>query len=204
MVNTKPKVIVFDLGGVVIDWRAGLNTAANLVKINPNELHDFLQTYLADLELGKMSEEDFWKIVADKYNFKGHSHDLANAWVNGQTRIEPSWELVKDLKDSYRLVACTNNWLGVVENQVKNIPEFMYFETIIDSSQEKVKKPDPKMYTLVEERIYEKGNDIFFIDDSQRNIAGAKQHGWQVYLFDMAQDRGQKCAEEIRKLLLTE
>lgn len=202
MINIKPKLVVFDLGGVILDWRAGLHTVATLVNADGDSIHKFLQIYLADLELGNMLGEDFWKIAAKEFGYHGPAHDLAKAWTEGQSRIEPTISFLKELEGKYRLVACTNNWLGVVENQEKNIPEFKYFETIIDSSQEKVKKPDPKIYKLVEERTGVTGSDILLVDDSNRNCEQALFQGWQVYLFDMRADRGQTAVKELSQMLI--
>jgi 2-haloacid dehalogenase len=202
MMEHSPKVVVFDLGGVILDWRAGLHTVAKLVNRNGDEIHNFLQEYLAPLELGEMLEDDFWKLVATKFGYTGPVHELAKAWTDGQSRIEPTISFLPEVAAKYKMVACTNNWLGVVENQEKNIPEFKYFETIIDSSQEKVKKPDPKIYRLVESRVYASGQDVLLIDDSNRNCEQALFEGWQVYLFDMKDDRGQSAVNELRKILL--
>ena len=185
-----------------MDWRSALKITASLVNIDYDRLHSFLHRYIVSLELGEMSEEDFWKIVAQEYDYNGHSHELAKAWIDGMSRIVPTCELISELTKFYKVIACTNNWPGLVENQAKNIPEYRLFDMIIDSSQEKVRKPDHKMYKLVEERIYVTGQDVFFIDDSKQNCDAAKEYGWQTYLFDMADDRGQKCANELRSLLL--
>jgi len=202
MMEYPPKVIVFDLGGVILDWRAGLHTVASLVNADAESIHKFLQIYLADLEVGLMLGEDFWKTAAKEFGYQGNPHDLAKAWTEGQSRIEPTISFLPELENKYRMIACTNNWLGVVENQEKNIPEFKYFVMIIDSSQEKIKKPDPRMYKLVEERVGASGGDILLIDDSNRNCEQALFQGWQVYLFDMRADRGQTAVNELRKMLL--
>lgn len=84
----KPKVIVFDIGGVLLNWRVDLVTIANILKITPEEIHNTLKIYLKDLELGKLSAEDFWKHVANKYNYTGNPYDLKKSWVEGQLPIE--------------------------------------------------------------------------------------------------------------------
>lgn len=194
----KPKLIVFDIGGVLLDWKGGLKTTAELLKVSIDQIHTTLHIYLEDLELGKISEEDFWRYVAKEYNYAGPSHELAKAWIEGQPLIEAGWDTLQKLKNSgYKVIACTNNWLGVVENQVKNIPQFSQFETIIDSSQEKVRKPHHEMYKLVEERTGYSGLDIFLIDDSTHNCESAKEFGWQAYIFKPNENSGWDSANEI-------
>ncbi len=198
----KPKVIIFDLGGVLIDWWDGFVALSKLVDAPAKELHMFLQKYLKELELGNMRQEDFWGIVAQTYNYNGSPYELQKTWIFSQTKIEPTWKLVEQLNDKYRLFICTNNWLGTVENQVKNIAEFKYFELIIDSSQEHMKKPDINFYRQIEKEIGETPENILFIDDSERNCESAKTEGWNTFVFDLDNDRGQACCDALLSQLM--
>ena len=202
MLERKPKVVVFDIGGVLLGWKGGLVATSRLLNTTPEEILNTLQIYLEDLELGKISEEDFWRYVTRDHKFERSSHELAEAWIEGQPLIESGWDLLKSLKGHYRVVACTNNWLGVVENQIKNIPDFSHFEMIIDSSQEKVRKPDEKMFKIVEERTGQPGEDVFLIDDSHSNCEAADRYGWQVFEFNPYINNGKDSCESIRELLL--
>ena len=110
---------------------------------------------------------------------------MEHLWIDNQPKIDAGWELARRLKDAgYTLAICTNNWLGVMENLVKQTFQFRLFDDIIDSSQEKVKKPSGEMYSLVEERLSATSEQICFIDDSQENLSAAEERGWRGYLYE--------------------
>jgi len=60
---------------------------------------------------------------------------------------------------------------------------FDLFEDIIVSGTEKIAKPDPRIYELVEARSDRPGEALFFIDDNADNVAAAKARGWNAHLF---------------------
>jgi 2-haloacid dehalogenase len=62
-------------------------------------------------------------------------------------------------------------------------PIFDLFEDIIVSGIEKVAKPDPRIYEIVEERSGRSGAALFFTDDNPANIAAAQARGWDAHLF---------------------
>jgi 2-haloacid dehalogenase len=62
-------------------------------------------------------------------------------------------------------------------------PIFDHFADIIVSGTEKVAKPEPRIYEIVEERSGRRGDALFFTDDNPANIAAAKARGWDAHLF---------------------
>jgi len=62
-------------------------------------------------------------------------------------------------------------------------PIFDHFEDIIVSGVEKIAKPEPRIYEIVEERSGRAGANLFFTDDNPANIAAAKARGWDAHLF---------------------
>ena len=62
-------------------------------------------------------------------------------------------------------------------------PIFDRFEDIIVSGVEKVAKPEPRIYEIVEQRSRRAGAQLFFTDDNPANIAAAEARGWNAHLF---------------------
>ncbi|MEE4154181.1 MAG: HAD family phosphatase [Erythrobacter sp.] len=60
---------------------------------------------------------------------------------------------------------------------------FDLFEDIIVSGAEKLAKPDPRIYRIVEERSGRLGSELFFTDDNPANIEAARERGWDAHLF---------------------
>jgi len=62
-------------------------------------------------------------------------------------------------------------------------PVFEHFSAFVISGEEKVAKPAPDIYRLLEERAAHNPQDLFFIDDRADNIAAAKARGWHGHVF---------------------
>jgi HAD superfamily hydrolase (TIGR01509 family) len=202
MLTTKPQWIIFDLGGVLLDWKASLRSLGEVLKASDSEMINFLYEHVSELDHGRMNGEEFWAMAREKFDYGESSHLLAEAWIKNQLLILPAWKLVEDLsRTDYRMAVCTNNWLGVVENQVKNYPLFRHFEFIVDSSQENVCKPEERIYRIVEERAGATGSDLLIIDDNLDNIRAAEKLGWQVFQFDQNLGGGKTHSDELRKIL---
>jgi putative hydrolase of the HAD superfamily len=58
------------------------------------------------------------------------------------------------------------------------------WDVIVDSSLERIKKPDPRLFKIAEERAGVPGAEILFIDNMDRNTEPAKAFGWQTFLYD--------------------
>lgn len=203
MDNIKPKIIVFDIGGVLLDWRSGLEKVAQALKESPEKFHEYLSLSLTDLEIGRLTPEEFWSKTAEVYKYNGSSQDLSSFWTDFQQVIPEGWQLAKDLKNAgYRIVACSNNWLGVIERQKESIHEFSIFETIVDSSRVGAKKPEEEIYRVVEKVTAHSGDELLLIDDSDKNIEGAINVGWLAHKFDYTVNEGVTDAEDIKSMLL--
>ncbi len=61
------------------------------------------------------------------------------------------------------------------------------FEHVIDSSEVGMRKPEPRIYRLTEERLGMGGGDLLFIDDFGVNLKAARELGWQTLKYDDTQ-----------------
>jgi predicted RNase H-like nuclease (RuvC/YqgF family) len=70
-----------------------------------------------------------------------------------------------------------------------------FFEVILTSADAKVQKPDRTFYEKLINQLFEKQENILFIDDKLENIEGAKLAGLQTLHYQ----RGQELAERINE-----
>ena len=178
------KNIIFDFGGVLIDW-------------NPRYLYRNL--FHDELEMEFFLE----KICSPEWNFKldaGRSFneatkELANKFpqYDNEIRIyysdwikmiggaiEENVALIGDLKDKYRLFGLTN-WSAETFPKVFNhYPFFKELEGIVVSGTEKLVKPDARIYKLLLTRYGLIANESLFIDDNQENINAANKLGFKT------------------------
>lgn len=52
------------------------------------------------------------------------------------------------------------------------------FDAVIDSAVEGTRKPEPRIYELVEERLGVDGSQIVYLDDFDHNLGPAEARGW--------------------------
>lgn len=180
----KIKNIIFDFGGVLIDW-------------NPR--------YLFREIFSDKDEMDFFlkEICSNEWNHKqdcGRSFDVAvtelvnkypqyeyeiiqydTGWskmIKGE--IEENVRLIKILKIKYRLFGLTNWSAEKFPNVYNQYPFFKELEGIIVSGEENIAKPDVRIFNLLLDRFELDASESLFIDDSSENITAAKIIGFQT------------------------
>lgn len=55
---------------------------------------------------------------------------------------------------------------------------------VIDSSIDKVKKPDKGIFELAEKRAGFSGQEILFVENGMKHIKAANDFGWQTFWYD--------------------
>lgn len=140
------------------------------------DLHDFLE------HAAEGSEEllDGRRFDADEYlRFLGEPYFGAQ------------WPLVHRARDlraqGYRVAVVTNNireweaiWTGTIP--------LGWFDVVVDSCVEGVRKPDPEIYLLACERLGVAPEEALFLDDMASNVDGARAVGMDaIHVVDVAE-----------------
>ncbi len=96
-----------------------------------------------------------------------------------------SVELLRRLKEQgYGIYGLTNWSAETIPIAFAKYDFFSLFDGIVVSGEEKLIKPDPKIYRILLERYNLSAENTLFIDDSPANIEAASQLGFQTILFD--------------------
>lgn len=179
MTNT----IIFDLGGVLIDWSP--NYLYNKLITNEDERKRFLTDICSpdwneEQDAGRTLSEGTELLVSQYPEHEENIRAFYGRWeemLGGA--IEGTVELFKQLKESnrYRIYALTN-WSAETFEIALNQYDFMqWFDGIVVSGTEKIRKPNPQFYQLLLNRYQVKPEDALFIDDNHRNILAAEGLG---------------------------
>ena len=178
------KSVVFDLGGVMIDF-------------NPREyLVDCfcdadVESLVYDLTFG--SEE--WKLLDAGLvsRFEGNQRMLANArdagcefevqgvlddWVNILHPRSKMIDLVRKLKDRGYLVYYLSNMPEDVLNLLMNGCLNDVFDGGIASCEVHINKPDKRIYQALLDKYSLNANECIFIDDRRENVQAAFELGF--------------------------
>ena len=181
--NKSVDTIIFDLGGVLIDWnpryvyRKIFKTEAetewfleNVTTAEWNENQD------AGYPLHKATEE----LVAKHPEWEPEIKAYYGRWLEMLgDQIHETVEILQQLKKTgkYTLYALTNWSAETFPHALERFEFFKLFEGIVVSGEEKMKKPSAAFYKIIIDRYHLDPSKTIFIDDSLRNIKGAEAVG---------------------------
>jgi 2-haloacid dehalogenase len=182
------KAVVFDIGRVLFEWQLGA-LFGKLIE-DRQELDWFLANVVTEEwhfehDRGRALAEMIPERIALFPQYEAHIRAYAtrfNETIPGP--VEGSHALVERLAARGVPLFCLTNFGDEFFAAFRPTqPIFDLFESIIVSGEEKVAKPDPRIYQIVEERSGRSGCELFFTDDNAANIAAAQARGWDAHLF---------------------
>lgn len=199
-----PKAIVFDVGGVLLDWNPRY-LYRKLID-DENTMEQFLKDvttseWNVQSDLGRSHKQGCEELSAKFPHLTEliHAYDLR--WQEMVPRVfEHSVELLMELDQAgWPIYGLTNfNQLKFAESRQRWSFFDAHFDGFVVSGEINLAKPDPKIYQHLEEKFGIKGDEIFFIDDVSHNIETAQSRGWQTILFE-----GENTTKKVRELLLS-
>jgi len=197
--------IIFDLGGVLIDW----NPRYLYRKLfrSEEEVEWFLKNICTsewndEQDAGRSFEEATRELIE---KFPDHREPI-EAWYSRWTEtisgpITGTVDILREIRDSkkYRLYALTNWSAETFPWALDNFEFLHWFEGIVVSGVEKCRKPLPKFFHILFDRYNVTPEKAVFIDDNHANIAAAKTLGLNAITFkDPLQ-----LADDLRKMNIT-
>jgi 2-haloacid dehalogenase len=185
--------VVFDLGGVLIDW----NPRHLYRKLFEDEakMDRFLTeicspVWNVTLDAGKPFDDGIAELVR-RHPEEAH---LIRAWKERWEEmlagpIHGTVAILEELHAAGMALHALTNWSAETFPIGRTRFSFLdRFRTILVSGQEKLVKPDPRIFHLLVERTGVVPERTVFIDDSEKNTAAARCCGFQAIRFTDAQD----------------
>ena len=177
------EVVIFDLGGVLIDW----NPRYVYREIFNNE--EEMEYFLEHITTSEWNEEqdagrslsEATEMLVEMYP----QHEINIRKYYGEWRgmlkgaIAQSVKILERLKkeNNVRLYALTNWSAETFPFALKTFNFLEWFDGIVVSGEEKLKKPDPQIYHLLLSRYSLDASVCVFIDDNLRNVEAARACG---------------------------
>lgn len=187
------EAVIFDFGGVIT---ASPFEAFNRLEAERGLPRDFIRTVNAAnphenawalFERAEIDAARFDALFAEEAAALGHALDGASVLAVLSGSIRPAMVTALDqLKDAgFRLACITNNvpaghGAGMARSgDAKDAYEqvFARFEQVIESSKAGVRKPDPRIYTMMCERLDLEPSACVYLDDLGINCKPAAQLG---------------------------
>ncbi len=190
----KINTIIFDLGGVLIDW----NPAYVFDELIPDEekRKHFFQNICThewneEQDAGRTIKEANEVLTAKHPEWKTHIEAYYGRWeemLGGP--IDETVEIFRQLKESgqYKFYALTNWSAELFPIALKRYDFLHWFDGRLVSGEEKMRKPFPEFYQLLLDRFNIKKEEALFIDDNLRNAEAATAFGLETIRFTSAAD----------------
>lgn len=180
----KIKNIIFDFGGVLVDW-------------NPRYLYKNVFDDVTQMEyfLSHICTEE-WNLQQDKdrtlqegtlllqKQFPEYAHliqlfyDQWEVMLKGE--ITENVKLLPLLKKNYPLFGLTNWSAETFPIALRRFSFFSLFDGIVVSGEEKIIKPDKAIFKVLLDRYQINATESLFIDDNRSNIIAANEMGFQT------------------------
>jgi len=181
------KNIIFDMGGVLIDY----NPEKTLYSLFDKETADILLKEIFrnpvwnDKDRGVIFPADIMEqkkssIPADVYETVCGMVDNFYPYM---PPFERMCELVKQLKKSGYGIYLLSNASSDFHERRSGIPALSYFDGVLLSADYKLLKPEKEIYLALYEKFSLNPEECFFIDDVQKNIDGAIATGMDGHCY---------------------
>lgn len=188
------KAVIFDCFGVLV-----AAAEVTLFRAFPQYNDELLRLDMR-ANLGQIDKSQFLNSVAEVTGVEVKElvkHRYCN--VDDRDRYMTVIEWAHQLKSSgrFKLGLLSNVGRGWLDNFLhENAIEGLFDQEIL-SYEERMAKPDPKIFKLMADRLGLKPDECVMIDDKPENIAGAKLAGMQGIVFTSCQ----QARSELDKIL---
>lgn len=180
----KLRTIVFDFGGVLIDW----NPTYLYEKVfdEESEMLHFLEhvcmpdwNILQDAgrplaEATRILQEEHPRYHDEIAMFYGRWEEMLGGTIDANVK------LIKPLKKKYKVYGLTNWSAETIPIAMDRYDFFEELDGFVVSGEERLIKPDPALYQVLLDRYTLKPEESLFIDDNAANIETARQMGFHT------------------------
>lgn len=182
------KGIIWDFSGVLLKPRVPDPHAfiAGELGVDPREFHKYLDGEgNRMLDLGEESEVEFYQRIIYEQNLKEQdamrifNHYFFDLFELNQELID----YIRQSRARFKMGLCSN-FSSLLRSLMTNKWKLIdLFDVSVISSEVKLLKPDAPIYLLTLEKMALKPGEVIFVDDSDKNITGAKAIGIRGILF---------------------
>ena len=193
--------VVFDLGGVLIDWDP--RYLYRKVFADEKEMDEFLATVATpewhlEQDRGRTMEEATALLLDRHPGYRTEIEAFYGRWDEMFAGpMEESVDVLRDIKEQDLPLYALTNWSAEAFPLAREWWEFLnWFDDIVVSGEERLVKPAPEIYSVLVRRTGLDPATTVFIDDRAANVHAAEQLGFIAVEF---RDAG-SLREELERL----
>jgi 2-haloacid dehalogenase len=185
--------LVFDFGGVIFDWnpyylyRSFFDNDRRAVELFLEEIK--LKEWNFALDEGAPFSETVERIASQNPQYGDLIRAFDDRWIETMGGvIQPTIDLLAELHENGIPLFALSNWSAETFPRIRHQYDFLdWFDQIVLSGEEKICKPNPRIFQRFLERTGNRASNSLFIDDSPVNIQAASRLGFDTVLFESAE-----------------
>ncbi|MEO1641897.1 MAG: HAD family phosphatase [Pseudomonadota bacterium] len=186
------RIVLFDLGNVVVDWRPLLlyrQLFDDLAEAERFCAEVCNMAWHTEHDRGVSMDENAAPLITKYPQYERQIRAWKTRWLDMFLGYVPGTPpLIARLEEKRVLLyGLSNIPAEKAEETFDAFPMIKILRDVVVSGAEKVVKPDPKIYDIALERMGRPDpGDVLFIDDNRNNIDAAKALGFQTHHFQGA------------------
>lgn len=190
-----PKYLLLDVDGVLVtgrpsDRKPWYSQLQSDLGIDIGLLsRDFFKIWWPEIVVGRLDLMPTLQKWLHQANIATAAHELIDYWFAMDSNIDQEILAQCDaLRARGALVYLATNQDHLRANYLTvDMKLSAHLDGIFYSAQLGVAKPDPDFYQLIVEALGTNPAEIFFIDDTLKNVSAARQVGWQAHHWQATQ-----------------
>lgn len=179
--------IVFDMGGVLVDFDAKRSLATHFTPEYHNLINE--KTFASEtwklMDKGDFEVEEAIEIMCRE--IPAELHDEVSRMIldheGEMPPIEEMYSIVKTLKENGYKIYLLSNCPSWFDEFKKSVPAFEFFDGFIISARYNLIKPGKEIFNVLFKEFSLNAEECFFIDDSPANVATANEIGMTAHCF---------------------
>ncbi|MBO0898676.1 HAD family phosphatase [Cellulomonas sp. zg-ZUI222] len=177
------KVVLFDLDGVIrhFDEHAVAEIeASHFLAPGSIAAFAFSEPHLTDVTTGRITRAQWVRRIGDHVE----NHVAAGAWATAPSHIDDEVvQLATELRSLGLTTAILTNGTDTIPAELRALDLPPTFGTVFNSAEIGRAKPDPAVFHHVLGALGVDANEVFFIDDTPRNLTAAADLGIVTHRF---------------------
>ncbi|HVL52841.1 MAG TPA: HAD family phosphatase [Vitreimonas sp.] len=190
--SNRPTVVVFDLGGVLIDWDPRY-LYRSVFEGDEAAVERFLAEvttadWNAQQDAGRPWAEAIQVLAAEHPHYRTEIEAFWSRWTETLgDAIQPTVDILAELRQAGVPLYALTNWSGETFPLARpRYPFLEWFDGIVVSGDVRLAKPDPRIFDHLIERYRLVPASTVFIDDSEANVRAAEAAGLIAIQFEGA------------------
>jgi len=178
------RALITDFGGVLVRTSTDRSrrTLEQRLQLPPHTIEErvFASELSQRAQRGDITEETFWREIEHDLNldrFGMTTDEFRNEFFAEDALDEELMALIRSVRPALKTGLISNAWTGLRKALHTYFLIEDAFDALVISAEEKIMKPDARIYYLALERLGVQPSEALFLDDFKVNIDAANALG---------------------------